>query len=302
MNASPRLLEKAARATVGVHSQVPQSHVSAAIGLGTDRRGSGTLISSDGVILTVHYLLLGAQSVIVTLSNGDQMPAKIVAKDYQTGLGLLKIEGANYPHLEVTSSAGCAPGQEAFTVASLGAEKRCADSGVITYTGPFDAVWEFVLDRCLCLTATSLNIGLSGGAICNLLGQVIGVSYLNFADLGRAILGVPSEYLLQTRDELLRFGKRVSAQPKAWLGVLSYTLREHVVIAGVMPGSPGDKAGIQQGDLVITVDGTDINERRALYEALRNRRPGDSVMLKVLRNNRIVQIDVPAVRAEDYFA
>jgi len=95
VNARPRLLENVARATVGVHSQVPETHVSASIGLGTDRRGTGTLVSSDGLILTVHYMLLGAQSVIVTLVNGDQLPAKIIAKDYSTGLGLLKIEGSN---------------------------------------------------------------------------------------------------------------------------------------------------------------------------------------------------------------
>ncbi|HXN87545.1 MAG TPA: S1C family serine protease, partial [Candidatus Binataceae bacterium] len=240
MNANPRLLEKVARATVGVHSQVPESHVSAAIGLGTDRRGTGTLVSSDGLILTVHYMLLGANSVIVTLVNGDQLPAKIIAKDYHTGLGLLKIEGSNYPRLEVVSAENCMPGQEVFSVASLGGEKRCADTGMITYTGPFDAVWEFVLDRCLCVTASSLNIGLSGGPVCNSRGEVIGVSYLNFADMGRVILAIPGECVLQTRDELIKFGKRVTAPSKAWIGVISYTVREHVVIAGVMPGSPGD--------------------------------------------------------------
>lgn len=302
MNATVRLLEKVARATVGVHSQVPPTHVSATIGLGTDRRGTGTFISSDGLILTVHYLLLGAQSVIVTLAGGEQLPARIVAKDYSTGMGLLKVEGSDFKPLEIVGSQGCLPGQEVFTVASLGGEKRCADSGIITYTGPFDAVWEFVLDRSLCLTASSLNIGLSGGPICNTRGQLIGVSYLNFSDLGRAILAVPGEYFLQVRDELIKFGKRVTSPSKAWMGVLSYTLREHVVIAGVMPGGPGDKAGLQQGDLVITVDGCDINERRALYELLRGRRPGDQISMKVLRNNRIHQLEIPTVRAEDYFA
>lgn len=302
VNARPRLLERVAHATVGVHSQVPESHVSASIGLGTDRRGTGTLVSSDGLILTVHYMLLGAQSVIVTMVNGDQLPAKIIAKDYSTGLGLLKIEGSNYPRVEVVSAENCQPGEEVFSVASLGGEKRCADSGMITYTGPFDAVWEFMLDRCLCVTAGSLNIGMSGGPICNARGELVGVSYLNFADMGRAILAIPGECVLQTRDELIKYGKRVTAPSKAWIGVLSYTMREHVVIAGVMPGSPGEKAGLQQGDLVITVDGNDINERRGLYESLRNHGPGDMVKFKVLRNNRVLNLEIPAVRAEDYFA
>jgi S1-C subfamily serine protease len=302
VNATVRLLENVARATVGVHSQVPTTHVSAAIGLGTDRRGTGTIVSPDGYILTVHYLLLGAQSVVVTLASGEQLSARIIGKDYNSGLGLLKIEGSQLPWLEVVSSQNCAVGQEAFTVSSLGGEKRCADAGIVTYTGPFDAVWEFVLDRSVCVTASSLNIGFSGGPICDTLGRVIAVSYLNFADIGRAILGIPGENYLAARDELIRYGRRTTSPPKAWVGILTYTMREHVVVAGVMPGSPGDKAGLQQGDLVITADGRDINERRILYDVLGSHQPGDSIQVKVLRNNRIFNLEIPAVRAEDYFA
>ena len=141
-------------------------------------------------------------------------------------------------------------GAEAFTVASMGGEKRCADCGIFTYLGPFDAVWEFVLDKCVCVTASTLSIGLNGGPICNTKAQVDrGVDYLNFADLSRAILGIPGENFLAVRDELIQHGRRTTVVPRAWLGVLSYTLREHVVIAGVMPGAPGEKAGLQQGDL-----------------------------------------------------
>ncbi|HXW85313.1 MAG TPA: S1C family serine protease [Candidatus Binataceae bacterium] len=301
MNAPVYLLEKALRATVGVHSHTPPTHVSNAI-LGTDRRGTGTIVSPDGLILTTHYLLLGATKVIVTLPNGEQHDATIVGKDYSTGLGLLKIAGANLPHMQVVSSTGCTPGEDTFTVASLGNDKRCADSGMITYLGPFDAVWEFVLDRCVCVTAPSLNIGFPGGPILNRRCEVIGVSYLNFADLGRAILGIPGEYFLSTRDELALHGRRVSAPQRAYLGVLSYTLREHVIIANVMPGGPGDKAGLRQGDLVLAIDGKDVSERRLLYEALRDHPVGGNVQVKVLRNNRVFQLEIPAIRAEDYFA
>lgn len=302
MNAPIFLLEKVLRATVGVHSHVPSTHVSTAIGLGTDRRGTGMVVSPDGLILTVHYLLLGAQNVIVTMPGGEQLEAKIVGKDYSTGLGLLKIDRDKIPCVEIVSSEKCVVGQEAFTVSSLGGEKRCADCGIITYLGPFDAVWEFVLDKCVCVTASSLNIGMSGGPICNLQAQVVAVSYLNFADLSRAVLGVPGECFLAIRDELIKHGRRTTAAPRAWLGVLSYTLRDHVVIAGVMPGGPGQKAGLQQGDVVISIDDTEVDSRRVLYDALRNHRPGENVNLKVLRNNRVCQLDIPAIRVEDYFA
>jgi serine protease Do len=300
VNGSVQLLDQVSAATVGVHAYVPSSHVSATIGLGTDRRGTGTLVSSDGLILTVYYLVMGAQNVIVALSNGDQMQARVVAQDYRTGLGLLKIDGRKLPFLEVVSSAQCALGQEAFIVTSSGADQRCADCGLVSYLGPYDAVWEFVLERSVCVMTSAMNVASSGGPICNRRGQVVAASYLNFVDIGRSVLGVPGELFLQVRAELVQHGKRITA-PKAWLGVLSYTLREHVVIAGLMPGGPGEKAGLKQGDVVLSADGHDINERRALYEVLLKHRPGDSINFDVLRNSQIHNLAIPTIGAEEYF-
>lgn len=300
MNATVELLEKVARATVSIHSQVPQSHPSIAIGLGTDRRGTGTIVSDDGLIVTVNYLIMGAQSVMVTLPDGEQLPARVVARDFTTSLGVLQIDGRGHPHIDPVSSQECELGQEIFVVSSLGGEKRCADTGMITYLGPFDAAWEFVLERCVCVTASALNIGLSGGPICNSKGQLIAVCYLNFADLVRPILGIPGECFLSGRDELLRHGRRVSTPPRLWLGVWSYTLREHVVIAGVMPGSPGEKAGLRQGDLVLSADGLDIHERKAFYDAINRHRPGESVQLRIMRNNQVQNLEIAAIIVDDF--
>lgn len=300
MNATLFLLEKVANATVGIHSIVPASHPSAGIGLGTDRRGTGTLVSSDGLIITVNYMLMGANEVTVSLNGGNEVPAAIVAQDFTTNLALLKVDGRNLPFLQAVSSAECSLGQEVLMVSSLGEEKRCADVGHITYLGPFDAAWEFVLERCICVTASALNIGLNGGPICNSRGQMVGVSYLNFADLSRAILGIPGECFITNRDELVRHGRRVSVPSRLWLGVLSYTLREHVVIAGVMPGSPSEKAGLKQGDVVLSADQNEVHDRRTLYDTINSHHAGETVTLRVLRNNRVRSIPVTAIRVEDY--
>jgi serine protease Do len=279
---------------------VPPEHVSIAIGLGNERRGTGTLVSPDGLILTVNYLLIGAQSVIVSLTNGEQMPAEIVARDYPSGLGLLQISGKGYPYLDQISSQSCQLGQDVFNVASVGNEGRRADSGFISYIGPFDALWEFVLDRCLMTTA--MNLGLGGGPLCNALGQLVGVSYLTTMDIGKSILAIPAEAFLDCRDELLRHGRRMSSPSQAWLGLLSYTIRDHVVIAGLMPGGPADKAGIKQGDVLIAVDGREISQRRALYDLLRTHKPGDRVEFRVLRDNRVQSVQIASTRPDDYYA
>lgn len=300
MNATLYLLEKVAHATVGIHSIIPASHPSAGIGLGTDRSGTGTLVSSDGLIITVNYMLMGAQQVTVTLTSGQEAPAAIVAQDFITNLALLKIDGHDLPFLQAVSSLECALGQQVFMVSSMGGEKRCADVGHIVYLGPFDAAWEFVLERCICVTASALNLGLNGGPICNARGQVVGVSYLNFADLNRAILAIPGECFITSRDELVRHGKRVSAPSRLWLGVHSYTLRDHVVIADVVPGSPSAKAGLRQGDIVLAADERELRDRRTLYEVVNSHRPGEIVKLKILRNNQVRSVPVTAIRVEDY--
>jgi S1-C subfamily serine protease len=300
LNASLRLLEHVSRATVSIHVQVPPTHPSVMIGLGTDRRGTGALVSADGVIVTVNYMIMGAQDVIVTFASGEQVPGRVIARDFTTSLGLVKIGGTRLPHLDVVSSQTAALGQDIFMISSMGAEKRCADTGIITYLGPFDAAWEFVLERCVCVTASALNIGLSGGPIVNSRGQLLAVSYLNFGDLVRPILGIPGECFLSGRDELVRHGHRVSTPPRLWLGLLSYTLRDHVVIAGVMPGSPGEKAGIRQGDLVLSADGLEIHERKALYDAINRHRPGEQMRLKIMRNNQVHDLAIAAVVVDDF--
>ena len=300
MNGAIPLLEKVGVATVSIHSQIPESHPSVAMGLGPDRRGTGTLVSADGLIVTVNYMVIGAESVMVTFTNGRQAAARVVARDFTTSLGVLQVDGNDHPYLEVASSETASLGQEVLILSSLGAEKRCADTGIVTYLGSFDAPWEFVLERCVCVTASALNIGLSGGPILNSKGQILAFSYLNFPDLVRPILGIPGECFLSGRDELVRHGHRISTPPRLWLGVLSYTLREHVVITGVMPGSPGEKAGLQQGDLVLSADGHEIHERRALYDAINSHRPGERVQLSILRKNQVYNLEIAAIAVDDY--
>ncbi len=299
MNASVYLLDKVSATTVGIHCSVPENHPSTAVGLGTDRRGSGILVSSDGLILTVNYVVMGARSVIVTLTGGHQYQARIAAQDFSSGLALLKIEAADLPYLDAVSSETCVLGQDVFTVSSAGNEARRADSGIITCLGPFDALWEFVLDRCLMTSA--VNFGVGGGPLCNNKGELVGITYLNLTDVGRSILAIPSEYFSANRDELLRHGRRISATPRAWVGLLSYTLREHVIIAGVMPGGPSEKAGLKQGDVVLTVGGRDISERREFYHALWSHRPGQRVSFKIMRNSQVRTIEIPGIGIEEYF-
>ena len=170
---------------------------------------------------------------------------------------------------------------------------------MITYLGQFDAVWEYQLERCI--MASAMNFGVGGGPLCNSKAQMLGLSYLSLAEIGRSVLAIPSEYYLSAKDELLSHGHRTSAKARPWLGLLSYTLRDHVVIAGVMPGGPSEKAGLKPGDVVLEIDGRSVTERKAFYSALWSRHPGDTFSLKIFRNNQVQVIDITAIPVEDYY-
>ncbi|HZY59023.1 MAG TPA: S1C family serine protease [Candidatus Binataceae bacterium] len=300
MNASLPLLERVSNATVGIHSQVPATHPSAAVGLGTERRTGGVLVDPAGLVLTVNYALMGAQSLIVTLANGEQRQGWVVAQDYTSGMGLVRLDGKGpYPHLSLTPSINATLGEDVFVVSSVGNEERRADSGLITYLGPFDAVWEYQLERCI--MASAMNFGVGGGPLCNSKAEMLGLSYLSMAEIGRSVLAIPSEYYLTARDDLVSHGRRTSVKARPWLGLLSYTLREHVVIAGVMPGGPGEKAGLKPGDVVLEIDGRSVTERKGFYSALWSHGPGDTFSLKIFRNNLVQEIDVTGIAVEDYY-
>ena len=86
------------------------------------------------------------------------------------------------------------------------------------------------------------------------------------------------------------------------MGFYCYTFREHVVIAGVLPGAPGEQAGLKAGDVVLAVNGERITGRHELYDILWKRRAGELIHFQVFRNNQVTQVAVPSANAEEFFA
>ncbi|MBI3768566.1 MAG: serine protease [Deltaproteobacteria bacterium] len=299
MNASVRLLEETLPATVHLHVEVPDTHPSAAV-LGTERAGTGTLVDPGGLVLTVNYIVLGAQSAQVTLVDGRELLGEVIAQDFATGVALLKVPAVSLPSLPVRTPPEIAAGDEVFIVASVGDGGRRASSGGITSVGPFDANWEYMLERAIFTTA--MNPGLGGGPLIDVHGRLVGIVSLNLNEIGRFSLSIPIECYRDHREELLRFGRRPSRPSRAWLGLYCYTLRSHVVIAGLLADAPGEQAGLTQGDVVLAIDDQEVASRRELYERLWSHRPGDRVALRVYRNSEIVSVEVTSGDVEEFFA
>jgi S1-C subfamily serine protease len=297
VNASVNLLARASRANVHIEASVPPDHPTALL-LGTERAGSGTIIEETGIILTANYVVLGARHVKVFLYDGTELTAAVAAQDGVSGLAVLRVPAAALLTVPLQTAVPPQVGDEVFVVSSIGEGGSRVADGNITYVGPFEANWEYCLD--LAIMASALNPGLGGGALIDRFGAAIGVVSLSINVVGRFSLAVPIQSFLEVRDELLTNGRRAAAIGRAWLGLFCYALQGHVIVAGLLPGAPADRAGLKQGDVILKIDDHEVADRRTLYQQLWTHTAGDAVRLKVFRDNEVSVVDVSTVDAEDF--
>lgn len=298
MDASPEIVKQLLPAVVNIHTRIPGKHPSASV-LGRERMGTGAIVERDGLILTVNYVVMGCETISVTLTRGRRLKGELVAQDFDTGLALVKVKRQGLPTVPLGLSQEIECGREVFVIASTGPEERRVSSGMVTRIGEFEAYWEYRLERGIISSAA--NPGFGGGPMLTLTGQMIGVTSLNLNELIRCSLAVPVECYLSHRDELLRYGKTVSRHRRAWLGLFAHPLEEGVVIAGLVPNGPAARSGLQDGDLIVTLNAEEVQTRTAFFNALWRFAPGDRFVIEVMRDGSLKRVEVVGGdRAEFY--
>lgn len=293
------LLHKVTRSTLTLTATIPTSHPSAAV-LGTTRSGTGCLVDDDGHILTVNYVVLGATAVSVADCEGRAIPAELIAQDFATGVAVVRAAAElDIAPLAPGDSRDLEIGEPLFIVASAGDGERRANSGVLTSLDPFDAYWEYRLERAVWTTCA--NPGLGGGPVCNRFGEVVGVASLNLGTIGRATLAIPAENYFDYADELLTHGRRVSRPKRPWVGMFCYALPGRTVVAGLVPGAPAEDCGLEVGDVIASVDGRPVQARAELYGHIWRHDPGEIVRFDVYREGKMLSVPVRSTDVEEFF-
>ena len=298
MDASVELVKRLLPVVVHIHTDVPSAHPSTRM-LGDERMGTGTVVDSSGLILTVNYVVMGGETIQVSFAKGRSQRAEIVAQDFELGLALLKVKRTGLPAVPVMSSEDLDRGESVFTVASQGPRERRVSGGLLSYLGEFEAYWEYMLERSLVSTAS--NPGFGGGPLFTVTGRMVGVVSLNLGEIVRSSLAVPGECYLSNREEYLRHGRVVSRPPRAWLGVYAHPLEEGLVIAGLVPGGPGAKCGIKEGDVLVSLDDLQVPTLKELYRSLWRRGPGERIELEVMRDSKLKRLDVTGGNRADFY-
>jgi S1-C subfamily serine protease len=272
--------------------------------LGREREGTGTVISADGVILTIGYLIVEADEIKVTDNRGRSYPAKVLAYDHGTGLGLIKTQVP----LKVTpvpfGNSSKLANREPVLIAGWGGVPDTALAYVVSRR-PFSASWEYMLDEAIFTSPPTT--GWSGAALVDRKGTIVGVGSLVVRDATvdepklPGNMFVPIDALKPILDDMMKTGRR-KGQPRPWLGVAADEVSGRLIVSRVSPEGPADKAGMQTGDIILGVGSDVVKSQAEFYQKVWARgRAGDEISLRVLQGLEIRELKVRSIDRVEYF-
>jgi S1-C subfamily serine protease len=297
VDASVEFVRSLLPSVVYIHATVPRAHPSVRI-LGDERMGSG-LVVDGGLVLTLNYVVMGAGTIEVAPLKGRRTRAEVVAQDFEVGLAVLRLKRQGLPAATLGGTRPLERGDPVVAVASSGVQEAQVSGGIVTYLGEFEAQWEYLLERGI--VASASNPGFGGGGLFAMNGRAVGVLSLSLNEVARSSLTIPIECYRDHAAELLRHGRVVSRARRAWLGVFAHALEDGVLIAGIVPGGPGDKGGLREGDLVVSIDAQQVSTRRELYTKLWSHEPGERLTLEVMRDKAFKRLEVTGGDRAEFF-
>lgn len=272
-------------------------------GLGQQRKGSGIVIDDKGLILTIGYLMVEAQSAAVVTNGGRQVAADVVGYDHDTGFGLLRAtEPLKVKPLTIGKSADLKE-QDQVLAASFGGRAGIAPAYIMSLR-EFAAGWEYLIPGAI-FTAPA-HSDWSGAALVSRDGKLVGVGALVVGDItgqGKNLPGnmyVPIDLLPPIMAELLSNG-RVSGPGRPWLGLNVDEVRGRLFVGRVTRDSPAERAGIQTGDIILTINGETPRSLADYYRKLWSiGSAGTSVSLDLLQAAEVKRVDVKSMNCLDY--
>lgn len=297
MSEASRALQRAQAAVVGVQVIAVEGARSAS-SLGKVREGSGVVISRDGLVLTIGYLVLEAEQVQIVTDDGRVIPARTMGYDVATGFGLvqalapLRIDAVPLGRSESLKQ------REGLMIAS-GGEDGAVSAAWLVSRRSFAGYWEYHIPGALFTTPPRRDH--SGAGLFNIRGELVGIGSLIVADAAGGDerlpgnMFVPIDLLSPIFDELLRAGTSASSR-RAWIGVNCVEHEGAVRIVRVNDDSPADVAGLQAGDQILRIDGNDVHALEELWTRLwAGGAPEREVVLDIRRNGEAQTVRVFSV-------
>ena len=269
--------------------------------------GSGFIISDDGFIVTNNHVVEEAETIKITLSNDEVYDAEVIGLDPRMDLALLKINPEeDLPYVSFGDSENSKVGEWVVAIGNPFGLGGTVTAGIISAlgrnigSGPYD---HFIQ------TDAPINKGNSGGPLFNMNGEVIGVNTMIYSQTGGSVgigFSIPSDLVKPVIDQLKKYGET----RRGWLGVMIQNVTEELakdmdldeakgaLVQQVVKDGPADKAGIEEGDVIIGYNKEEINDMRDLTTKVANTDIGKKIKIKLIRFGKEVELKVKIGRLE----
>jgi Do/DeqQ family serine protease len=267
--------------------------------------GSGVIASEAGYILTNHHVVEGAEEIEVALADGKKLQAKVVGNDPETDLAVLRVNAEGLPAITFGSAEALRVGDAVLAIGNPLGVGQTVTAGIVSALGRSGLginVFENFIQ-----TDAAINQGNSGGALVDARGNLVGINTAILSQTGGSI-GIGFAIPVSTARMVLEQVVRTGTVTRGWIGVElqeinpalaeSFQLQagEGVIVAGVLPGGPADKAGVKPGDVLLAIEGRPVADSLAVLNLVAGLAPGASAALKVKRKGQALELAVTVGR------
>lgn len=270
-------------------------------------QGSGFFISEDGYIVTNNHVIEGGAEFTVVMDDGKEIDAKLVGADPKTDLALLKVEAAQkFTYVEFADEGAARVGDWVVAIGNPFGLGGTVTAGIVSGlardigAGPYS---DFIqIDA-------AVNRGNSGGPAFNLKGQVVGVNTAIFSPSGGNV-GIAFAIPASTAKEVIADLRSSGNVTRGYIGVriqpltdelaesLGLESAEGALVANVLPDGPAEKAGIETGDVIVSIDGKKVENARQLTRRIGSISPGETAELSVIRDGKPVSLSLKLSKLE----
>jgi serine protease DegQ len=264
--------------------------------------GSGVVATADGYVLTNNHVVQAADEIAVALADGRQFEATLVGADPESDVAVLKIDARDLPAITFGRSESLHVGDVVLAIGNPFDVGQTVTMGIVSALGRTNLginTFENFIQ-----TDAAINQGNSGGALVDASGNLVGINTAIFSRTGGGSIGIgfaiPAALVTQVMEQLIKTGKVV----RGYFGVepeditpetaelLKLPREDGVVLKGVQRSSPAGKAGLEPGDVMLTINGQPVSNSRAMLNQIAQLPPGSNAQVRVVRGGKELDLQV----------
>src|SRR5689334_9537093 len=273
--------------------------------------GSGFVVSPDGFIVTNAHVVENAEEITVRFNDKREFQAKVIGADTRSDVAVIKIDATNLPVVKIGDTKKLRPGEWVIAIGSPFGFQNTVTAGIVSATSRENLSGDPNLDAVPFIqTDVAVNPGNSGGPLLNMRGEVVGINSQIFSRTGSFAgisFAIPIDYAFNVADQLIKTGKVVRGRIGVGIQNVTKDLADSLglgkaqgaVVGNVEEGSPAAKGGLEVGDVILKIDGRNVEGSADLSRTIRGLKPGTKVNLNVWRSGKSRDITVTVAEFKD---